>query len=291
MKESKKRILITGAGGQLGREFVKSLRDSPYEASAAGREECDISDPDSVKRSFSDIRPHIVINCAAYNLVDAAERDSESAFRANAAGVKNLAAECARHGVFLVHYSSDYVFDGRKEDFYVETDVPSPLSEYGRSKLRGEEHLREEMSSYLLFRVSWVFGAGQQNFLRKLQEWAGKNRVLKVVCDQISVPTSTRDIAHLTLFALNRGLKGLYHLTAGGYASRYEVARYFLGRLDAGNLILPVQSGCFPSAAQRPYFSAMSNTRLSEALNVEIPHWHRGIDNYIETTSMKEESK
>jgi dTDP-4-dehydrorhamnose reductase len=146
----------------------------------------------------------------------------------------------------------------------------------------------EEIDNFLLFRVSWVF-EGKQNFLYKLLEWAKKNRVLKVVSDQISVPTYTKDIVSLTMLAINKGLRGVYHLTNSGYASRYEVARFFIERLGLNNLILPVGSDYFPSPAKRPYFSAMSNLRLSKTLDVHIPDWKVGIESYVEIMFEKEE--
>jgi dTDP-4-dehydrorhamnose reductase len=135
---------------------------------------------------------------------------------------------------------------------------------------------------YLIFRLSWVFGKGRQNFLYKLSEWAGKNPVLKVVSDQVSVPTYTEDIVATTMLAIERGARGLYHLTNSGYASRYEVARYFLEKTGANNIILPVTSDRFPSPAKRPYFSAMSTGRLSAELGCSIPDWKNAIDRYVQ---------
>ncbi len=283
------KILITGAKGQLGREFQKSLENSGHEVAALDKEVLDISDPDKIKIAFSLHNPDIVLNCAAYNLVDKAEEDFDMAFKINSLGVRNLAFACKKSNALLVHYSSDYVFDGKKEDFYTEEDEPKPVNSYGKSKLLGENFLKEEMDNFLLFRVSWVFGDGKQNFLYKLLEWAKKTRTLKVVYDQISVPTCTRDIASLTMFAISKGLRGVYHLTNSGYASRYEVSRFFIERLGLNNLVLPVGSDHFPSPAKRPYFSAMSNLKLSKALNVEIPEWKVGIESYVRAMFEKEE--
>jgi dTDP-4-dehydrorhamnose reductase len=282
------KILITGANGQLAREFQKLAGTDPYEITAFDRERLDIADPAAVEETLTRYTPNVLLNCAAYNFVDKAEACFDDAYRVNALGVKTLAAACRKSNILLVHYSSDYVFDGTKEDFYTEEDEPNPLNRYGKSKLDGEIFLREETDRFLLFRVSWVFGEGEQNFLYKLSEWAKKNRVLKIVCDQISIPTYTKDIVNLSMFAIQKGLSGTYHLTNGGYASRYEVARYFLERLEMDSLILPVGSGHFPTPAQRPYFSAMSSRKLSDALNVTIPDWKLGIDRYIETMSEKE---
>jgi dTDP-4-dehydrorhamnose reductase len=283
------KILITGAKGQLGREFQKSLENYGHEMTALDKEGLDISDPDKVKSAFSLHNPDIVLNCAAYNLVDKAEEDFDTAFRINSLGVKNLAFACKQSNAFLVHYSSDYVFDGKKENFYTEEDEPAPVNSYGKSKLLGENFLREETDDFLLFRVSWVYGEGKQNFLYKLLEWTKKMKVLKIVYDQISAPTCTRDIASLTMFALNKGLRGVYHLANSGYASRYEVARFFIERLGLDNLVLPVGSDYFPSPAKRPYFSAMSSLKLSKELNVQIPEWKVGIESYLEAMFEKED--
>ena len=275
------KILLTGANGQLAGEFQRLLEHYPHEVAALDRAMLDISNDDHVEQAFIAHTPDIVFNCAAYNLVDRAEQEYESAFRVNAMGVRNLARASKKMDSLLVHFSSDYVFDGTKEDFYSEEDITNPLNKYGESKLSGELFLKEETDNFLLFRVSWVFGAGQQNFLYKLLEWAKQKKLLKVVCDQISVPTCTRDIAHLTMFAINKGLRGVYHLTNSGYASRYEVARFFLEKTGMDNLVLPVRSDAFPSPAKRPYFSAMSNIKLSRALDVQIPDWRIGIESHV----------
>lgn len=283
------KILITGANGQLAQEFQRLLGSFYHEMTALDKKTLDITDPESTKKVLSQYNPDIVLNCAAYNFVDRAEEDFDTAYKVNAQGVRNLALACKRNNALLVHYSSDYVFDGKKEDFYTEEDETNPINNYGKTKLLGENFLREDYDKFLLFRVSWVFGEGNQNFLYKLLEWAKKNRVLRVVYDQISIPTYTRDIVNLTMFAVNKGLRGVYHLTNTGYATRYEVARYFLERLGMDNLIIPVHSEYFQSPAKRPFFSAMSNRKLANDLNVEIPDWKIGIASYVETVFEKEE--
>jgi len=283
------KILIAGANGQLAREFQKALENYSYTVAALDKESLDISDLNVIAETFSKHNPDIVLNCAAYNFVDKAEEDFDTAYKVNASGVRNLAVACKKNNALLVHYSTDYIFDGTKEDFYTEEDEPNPINNYGKSKLLGEKFLTEETDKFLLFRVSWVFGEGKQNFLYKLSELGKKNRGLKVVYDQISAPTFTKDIVILTMLAIDKGLRGVYHLTNSGYASRYEVARYFIERLGWDNLILPVNSDYFPSPAKRPYFSAMSNLKLSKSLDVNIPDWKMGIDRYIEEMFEKEE--
>jgi len=283
------KILITGANGQLAREFQKALENYEYTVGALDKESLDISDLNVVIEAFSKYNPDIILNCAAYNFVDKAEKDFDTAYKVNAAGVRNLAVACKKNNALLVHYSTDYIFNGTKEDFYTEEDEPDPINNYGKSKLMGEKILTEETDNFLLFRVSWVFGEDKQNFLYKLSELARKNMVLKIVCDQTSVPTFTKDIITLTMLAIEKGLRGVYHLTNSGYVTRYEVARYFIDRLGLDNLILPVNSDYFPSPVKRPYFSAMSNHKLSRALGVNIPDWRIGIDRYIEEMFKQEE--
>lgn len=276
------KILITGAGGQLAMEFQRYLKkDSQYQVTALNKKSLDIADLKAVSETISYLKPSIVLNCSAYNLVDSAEEDSDTAFKVNAAGVKNLAVSCKKYNALPVHYSTDYVFDGAKEGFYTEDDTPNPINSYGKTKLAGERFLAEETNNFLLFRVSWVFGPGQQNFLYRLLDLAKRNNVLKVVCDQISVPTYTEDIVRLTMTAIEKGVKGLYHLTNDGYASRYEVARYYIERLKLPNLVLPVESNFFPASAKRPYFSAMSHAKISHALQQELPDWRDAIDKFV----------
>ncbi len=276
------KILITGANGQLAWEFQRYFENTgTYEATALSKKELDISDFGSVSEALSFYNPSVVINCAAYNLVDRAEDDRDAAFCVNALGVKNLAALCRKSRAFLIHYSTDYVFDGTKEDYYTEADITYPLNVYGESKLSGERLLEEESDDFLLLRVSWVFGHGTANFLHKLSEWAKNRDVLKIVCNQVSVPTYTNDIVKYTMSACDKGLRGTYHLTNGGYASRYEVARHYIEGLGLKRTVLPTDSNFFNERARRPYFSAMSNAKLSKDLGLEIPEWTDAVDRFI----------
>lgn len=284
------RFLITGEKGQLAKEFLRVLQNhsqlpityrlSP-EITALDKEKLDVSDSNAVLEAVSHYRPDVIINCAAYNFVDKAEDDFDTAYKVNALGIKNLADACKRYNALLIHYSTDYVFDGTKEDFYTEQDKPNPINNYGKSKLEGERLLLEKTDNFLLFRVSWVFGESKQNFLYKLKGWAEKQNIVKVVCDQISVPTYTEDIVRVTIHAIDAGLTGVYHLTNSGYASRYEVARYFIERLGLNNVILPVCSDYFSAQAKRPYFSAMSNAKISKILSLHVPDWKDGIDRFM----------
>jgi dTDP-4-dehydrorhamnose reductase len=282
------RTLIAGGQGQLAQEFQRMLTAVGHDVQVPSEDAFDITDEDRTRSVLEKNLPEVVINCAAYNHVDNAENDYEAAYRVNALGPKNLAAACRERKAFFVHYSSDYVFDGKKEGLYSEDDLPCPINKYGESKLAGEIFVSAEAGRHLVLRTSWVYGKGSQNFLRKLRDWAAKQPVLKVVADQVSVPTYTADIAKATMSALGKGLTGLYHLTNHGYATRYEVARYFLEVSGSDTLVLPVSSDIFPSPAARPYFSAMSSSRLEAALGYKLPDWKDAIGRYVKSSNTAE---
>ena len=267
------KFLITGAKGQLAKEFVKELTNRGLEFIALTKEELDISDTNKVFKVIREVKPDIVINCAAYNLVDKAESFPAEAIAVNTLGVANLTFACADIKANLVHYSTDYVFDGTKVGFYTEEDQPNPLNEYGKSKLFGEFFIQKVLENYLIFRVSWVYGEGTQNFLCKLEEWAKKQEVLRVVVDEFSVPTSTKTITEVTLKAIDAGLTGLYHLTNSGYASRYEWAKEYFKLKGISKLVYPALQADFNLPAKRPKWSVMSNEKISRALGITIRDW------------------
>jgi dTDP-4-dehydrorhamnose reductase len=277
----KKKILIAGSGGQLGSEFIRAFANSDYECIAPDESSFSITDFGGTKKIVAELKPDIIINCAAYNAVDDAEEKQDAAYGVNRDAVKNLAEISRDAGIFLVHYGTDYVFDGAKMDFYTEDDIPNPVGVYGKSKLEGENMVREILENYLVFRLSWVFGMGKQNFLYKLSQWAEKNRVLKISADEVSVPTYTGHIVEATLAALKRGITGLYHLTNSGYASRYELARYYIEKTGRSNLVIPVPMSTFPVKAKRPGFSAMSNQKICRELGISLPHWKEGVDKIV----------
>lgn len=265
------KYLITGANGQLGSKFKETLENCyPFT-----KEDLDITNINKVLHVFNRLKPDVVLNCAAYNLVDKAEEEFDKALSINAIGVLNLAMACKEVGAFLVHYSSDYVFDGKKEGLYNEDDFTNPLSKYGLSKYIGEQLLPTvlDRDKYLLFRTSWVYGEGKQNFLYKLQQWAQNNEYLRIACDEFSVPTSTRTIVEVTLTALRNGAVGLYHLVNSGYASRYEWAKEYLELKGIKKFVYPAYQHEFKLPAKRPRWSAMSNDKICKDLGIEIRSW------------------
>jgi dTDP-4-dehydrorhamnose reductase len=275
-----KRVLITGAGGQLGKEFVKVLSSKGIDFVVLERKDLDIANFEKVYRTLKEINPSIVINCSAYTQVDLAETEILQAFSTNAIGPYNLAIACKEINAKLIHYSTDYVFDGIKRGLYTEEDKPNPLNQYARSKLLGEEIVKQVLEDYLIFRVSWVYGEGKQNFIYKLEEWANKQEVLKVVVDEFSVPTSTKTIVEVTLKAIDAGLTGLYHLTNSGYASRYEWAKEYFKLKGINKLIYPALQADFNLPAKRPKWSVMSNEKISKALGITIRDWKEELKSF-----------
>jgi len=276
-----KKFFITGANGQLAIEFISSMAQRNLSYAAFSKDQLDITDFEETEKIISKERPDILLNCAAYNLVDQAEDEPEIAFKINSEAVHNLASVCKKNDIFFVHFSSDYVFDGQKGNFYAEEDEPNPLNVYGQSKLEGEESIRKELKNFLIFRLSWVFGHGQQNFLYKLSKWVQNKKSLDIVDDDISVPTYTHDVVKVVLLALERGLRGTYHLTNSGKCSRYELAKHYVEKKGINIEVCPVASGFFPMKAKRPSYTCMSNERICNDLNISIPTWQDAADRFI----------
>ena len=275
-----RKVLITGASGQLRKEFVKVLSSRGIDFVALKRKDLDVTNFEKAYKTLKEINPSVIINCSAYNKVDLAETEILKAYSTNAIGPYNLAITCREINAILIHYSTDYVFDGIKKGLYTEEDSPNPLNQYARSKLLGEELVKQVLEDYLILRVSWVYGEGVQNFLYKLEEWTKKQEVLKVAVDEFSVPTSTKTITEVTLKAIDAGLTGLYHLTNSGYASRYEWAKEYFKLKGINKLIYPALQADFNLPAKRPKWSVMSNEKISKALGITIRDWKEDLKSF-----------
>ena len=276
------KYLISGTNGQLARAFINTFERKKMDFIAPDESKLDITKEAVVAEAVAGYRPDVIINCAAYNLVDQAEQEHENALAINARGAMYLAQAAARHKAILVHFGSDYVFDGMKESgLYTEKDQVNPLNEYGKSKLAGEEMVREVCDDALIFRLSWVYGDGKHNFIYKLVEWAKNNEYLRIACDEFSVPTRTDIVVDVALQSLDAGLSGLFHLTNSGFCSRYEWATLITKSLAIRKFIRPVSMDLFHLPARRPKFSAMNNKRLSCELNLSIPSWEESVESFL----------
>jgi dTDP-4-dehydrorhamnose reductase len=279
------KILITGANGQLGREIAQLCKSQKITCIAADSKTLDITDKKAVMAIVRAHAPDIIINCAAYNAVDLAENEWEKAFLVNGVGVKNLALAANESGARLVHYSTDYVFDGKKSEPYTIVDQPHPLSRYGESKLLGEMNVRDLCQSYYLIRVAWVFGKGNTtNFAGKVLEWSRGKKEIAVVDDQVSSPTYTIDLAKATLDLVATDSFGLYHITNAGACSRYAWAEYILDRIHWDGKLLRAKSRDFKTAAERPAYSVLDNFGTRQAIGYDLPTWEDATLRYLKET-------
>jgi dTDP-4-dehydrorhamnose reductase len=279
------KYLLTGGSGQLAQAFRETFERLSLDYRIPAENDLDICDERAVDRHLSDFRPDVIINCAAYNLVDRAEQERDICFRVNAKAPQTLARLATTYRAKLVHFSSDYVFDGQKEhDLYHERDITAPLNQYGKSKLLGEQWVQEAGSEHLVLRVSWLYGRGQQNFIEKLLQWARVQEFLKIAYDEFSVPTSAVTAVEVTLKAIEQNIHGLYHLTNSGYCSRYEWARLVLVTLGIRKFVRPVSMEIYHLPAKRPNFSAMSNAQIARVLGIDIPSWQDGVQLFLRET-------
>jgi len=286
-------ILLTGSQGQLGFELRRSL--APLgRVSAVDRARCDLADAAQVRALMQTVRPDIVVNAAAYTAVDRAETEAELAFAVNAEAPGVLAEEAARSGALLVHYSTDYVFDGRKDSPYCENDATAPLSVYGRSKLAGEQAVLERATAALVLRTSWVAGAHGTNFARTILTLARQRDTLRVVADQTGAPTTAALIADVTAQILGRHWldadrerfpAGLYHLAAAGETSWHGYATTVLRHAAAAGIALtvsperiePIPASAYATAAARPANSRLDTTKLRQAFGIHLPDWEDSV--------------
>jgi len=270
---------------------------------APDRQALDLLDSDNLRRIVRDVRPQLIVNTAAYTAVDQAETEEARAGAVNSEAPEVLAQEAKKIGAALVLYSTDYVFDGSKRSPYEETDLPNPLNVYGKTKLAGEEAIRRAEIPHFLFRTSRVYGTRGRNFLLTMLRLATEREELKVVCDQVGAPTCAKEIAMATMKVLTRvgergrfadGLAeatGTYHMTAAGQTTWFEFAEAILekarstshtvpwfvaathGRALVVRRIIPISTKEYPTAAQRPAYSVLSNSRFVETFGLGLPHW------------------
>ena len=263
------RILLTGRNGQVGSELERLLEG----VVATDRASLDLAKPESIAPFIGRTRPGVIINAAAYTAVDKAEAEPELAARVNAQAPGLLAAEAKKLGALLVHYSTDYVFDGARATPYGEGDAPHPLSAYGQSKLGGERAILASGCRHLILRASWVYGPRAANFYQIIRRKARANEPMQMVDDQTSVPTPAGFLAALTLELLKIKAEGLLHLVPSGAATRYEFAREVARLSGSASSIEPVKTSRFPSPARRPAYSVLCNDKAAKLLGRALPDW------------------
>ena len=290
------KILLLGKNGQLGWELSKRLL-SLGDVVALDRSQCDLSTPEVIPKVIQEIKPDIVVNAAAYTAVDKAEEEEEAANIINGHSVAVLAEQAKKHHALLIHYSTDYVFDGLKSSPYTEEDTPCPINAYGRSKLLGEQAIQKSGVQYLIFRTSWVYAARGNNFIKTMLRLASERDELKVISDQIGAPTSATLIADVTVEVIrqltsksqSKSISELYHLAASGETSWFGFARLLIESaiLNGQHLklspdcVVPISTAEYTLPAKRPSNSRLDTTKLRADYRISIPKWEEQVEQTV----------
>lgn len=280
-------FIITGAGGQLGKEWKEYLKNQGENVIALSSRELDITDKQGMAEILNRHSPDFLINCAAYTDVEGAEDDLENALKVNRDGVKNLAYWCGENEVPMVHFSTDYVFPGKKQDLirypagYPEDASTDPVNSYGKSKLAGEQVLLESGTDYLLIRVSWLCGRFGDNFVTKMLKLAEERDELQVVNDQLGSPSFAGAVVFYTYRLLTEGHRGIFHISSKGTLSWFDFAAEIFRQTRITTKLVPVNSSEFKSKAVRPAFSKLSNTKICSTLHVNMEPWQEGLAELI----------
>jgi dTDP-4-dehydrorhamnose reductase len=277
------KILLLGCRGQVGWELERAL--APFgDLTALDRAVADLSDPDAVGRLVLAARPAVVVNAAAYTAVDRAESESDLAHRINATSVGALGTAAERIGALVIHYSTDYVFDGEKHGAYTETDATAPLGVYGRTKLAGEQALSASGAAHFVFRTSWVYGARGANFMLTMLRLAAERPALRVVSDQHGAPTWSRDIASATAAVVarygagERAPSGAYHMAGSGETSWHGFAERILCIAGVATPVEAIPTSAYPTPARRPRNSRLDTARLHRTFGLRLPTWEASLE-------------
>jgi len=296
------KIVVLGRSGQVGWELSRKLACLGH-VTAVGTSEIDLSRPDSIRSFLRTVRPTIIVNAAAYTSVDMAEKESELAAAINGVAPAVLAEEAKRMGSILVHYSTDYVFDGTKTGSYVETDTPNPINVYGKTKLAGDLAIESVGGAYLILRTSWVYGWRGNNFLLTMARLAQERPELRIVNDQVGAPTCSECIAQATANILAQvlapagngldGRSGVYNLTSNGETTWFGFAKASLTKLagTAGVTIpklIPISTSDFPRPARRPVNSRLGCQKLRETFGVALPHWEHALSMVLDAMAERD---
>ena len=280
------KVLVTGSKGQLGYDVIKELCSRRHEALGFDLPELDITDEVAVRAVFGRVKPDAVIHCAAWTAVDAAEESGNIAkvFAVNEGGTRNLAAACKRTGAKLLYLSTDYVFDGQGSAPWGADETRfAPLNEYGKSKLAGENAVRELLQAYFIVRIAWVFGKNGNNFVKTMLRLSESHDTLRVVCDQVGTPTYTPDLARLLVDMIETDKYGVYHATNdGGFLSWYDFASAIMQEAGKHTKVIPVTTAEYGlSKASRPFNSRLDKSKLKENGFEPLPDWRDALKRYL----------
>lgn len=279
------KILLIGSKGMLGSVFAEQDVKLPGDVLYRDIDEIDITDSAQTKTVFRNFKPDILINCSAYTNVDGAETDKKKCYAVNVDGVKNLAVECKKHNTFFVHYSTDFVFDGKKQTPYTVDDSPSPTGYYGLTKHEGEKHIQTILgkNQYLIIRTSWLYGPRGKNFISTIINASNNRPKLQVVADQQGSPTYTRDLAKATLELINNSAHGIFHVTNSGHCTWHKLAEFSISLIGKKNYpIEKITSDQFNCPAKRPAYSVLSTDKLDKFCGHKMRSWEEAASDYIQ---------
>ncbi len=281
------KLLITGSGGMLAQDLIQQIQEEQWRYHAFTKRELDITEPESIAKHLLQIKPDVLVNCAAYTQVDQAENDEINAKRVNQEGAGHLAHFCREYQIKLVHLSTDFVFDGKQAEPYTESNRPNPTGIYGHTKRAGEEAILQQTTDAIIVRTSWLHGVGGKNFVKTMLRLAQKQPEIKVVDDQIGSPTWTVDLAQALIHLLKVGASGIIHFSNRGQCSWYEFAQKAIqiahqqGILPQKTPVLSMPSSEYPTPAKRPAFSVLNCKKYTELTGQTPPHWQAGLAQMI----------
>jgi len=283
------KTLVTGSAGMLAKDLIPCLLKMSHEVLAPPEDELDITNLGVVKHAVDEFAPDLIINCAAYTNVDEAEKQEHQALMVNGLGVQNLCILCQEHDIPLVHFSTDYVFDGTKPSPYTIYDETNPINAYGRSKLLGEKYILWLLSKFYLFRTSWLFGLHGKNFIETMLEIGQRQKQVSVVTDQKGCPTWTRHLAEVTVALIETGRYGIYHVTNSEPTTWFDFTKEIFRLAGLSTEVLPVTSEQFPRPAKRPSNSVLDPFPLKEVVGRGMPSWKVALKEYL--SQRKEKAK
>lgn len=274
-------ILITGANGQLGYDFQRLFKKENIDFIATDVNDLDITDINKIREFVKDKNIDMIINCAAYNNVDKAEDEVEICTKLNTQAPYELSIVAREIKADFVTYSTDFVFDGAKNSPYTEEDIPNPLSVYGKTKLEGERKVLASYDRSFVIRTSWVFGVANNNFNKQVMNWSKSKDILSIVDDQVSSPTYSKDLAYYSWELIKTKKYGLYHLSNGDEASKYDQAKYVLDKISWCGTLNPAKTSDFNLKAKRAPYTKLDSSKIEKIINKKIPNWKEGIDRFL----------
>ncbi|MDY0279717.1 MAG: dTDP-4-dehydrorhamnose reductase [Salinivirgaceae bacterium] len=282
------KIVVTGANGQLGNAIQELANNYPnFEFIYTDVQDLDITNKEATVQFISTVNPQAIINCAAYTAVDKAEENQSVAEKINVVGIENLAIAAKNINAYLLHVSTDFVFDGKSSIPYIETDLPDPKSVYGTTKWKGEQALINSQTRYAIVRTSWLYSAGNANFLNTMMKLGAEKSHLNVVFDQVGTPTAAPDLANAILtmtymtLADKKEITGTYHFSNEGVCSWYDFAVRIMKIAKLPAIVNPIHATEYPLPAQRPNFSVLDKTKIKAKLGIKIPHWEDSLEQVI----------